>query len=249
VSIRHLSLFVFSFNALAQHTAIRGELETDDVTTPDYQVELGDCTGSGSSIRGWLLGGNRFEFDDVTPGCKTLRVLTGDRKTIVQEMQIFAGGSAAPVTIRIPRQSGASSPAGIISAERLRRPIPSKVARAMADANRLWQAGRVEEAAAKLRPMVGRYPDFWELQMNAGVVEMKLGNVETAAVHFLKGRELQPHSATLAIDAGFALLKLNRIEEAERAANDALAVEPQNKIAHLLLDRIRSVSLGAAGPR
>jgi Flp pilus assembly protein TadD len=69
---------------------------------------------------------------------------------------------------------------------------------------------------------------------------MKLGNLQTAANHFLKGRELQPRSAPLAVDAGFALLKLNRLDEAEKAAADAVALEPQNTAARLLLDRIRA---------
>ncbi len=169
-----------------------------DASTEVFISATTNCSGAGPPTRAWLQSGSRFEFDDVAAGCKTLRVITGDRRQIVEEVQVFAEGSGAPITIRVPNPAGhTSSTASTVSVERLRHPVPEKAVRLMSEANRLWKAGRVEQAAAKLRPAVEHYPEFWELRMNLGVIEMKLGNIETAVNHFLKGRELQKENAQL----------------------------------------------------
>jgi hypothetical protein len=242
VSIRYVSLF-FCSAAFAQFggtATVRGELQIEGVASDDYQVEMADCSGGGHATRGWITSGNRFEFDDVAPGCKILRVVTGDQKSVVHEMQIFVEGSGTPITIRVPKQDREPSAPGSISVERLRHPIPEKAVRMMADANRLWKEGRVEKAAAKLRPAALRYPDFWEIHVNLGVIEMKLDHFDLAADEFLKARQLQPRSAVAAIDAAFALMRLHRLDEAERAAKDAVSLDPQNHVARLLLARVQS---------
>jgi tetratricopeptide (TPR) repeat protein len=115
----------------------------------------------------------------------------------------------------------------------------------LAEAYRLWRDGRAAEAREKLRPTVRQYPDCLELRLNLGVIEMKLGNLAAAAENFSMARELEPRSAIAAVDMGFALLQLHRLEEAERAAQDAVSLEPKNQIASLLLARVQAERLRA----
>jgi Tetratricopeptide repeat len=228
-------------------SVLRGELQLDGIdVSHDYQVELVDCTGGGSPIRAWLTSGNRFEFQDVAAGCKVLRVVSGAQRVVVQETQLFAERSGVPLVIRIAKPDKEPVKAATVSIERLRHPAPEKIARLIGESNRLWQAGRVAEAGEKLRPAVEKYPDIWELQLNLGTIEMKLGNVGAAAEHFSKARELDRHSPLAAVSSGFALLQLNRLEEAEVAAKDAVALEPGNRIARLLLERIQTAKRHAA---
>jgi tetratricopeptide (TPR) repeat protein len=247
VPIRYFFLLTTSMWAqFAGHSMIRGELQIEGIETGhDYQVDLADCSGGAPAVRGWLSGNNRFEFDDVAPGCKMLRVVAGPQRAVIQETQLFADGSGVPVTIRIAQPRKEPAKAGTVSAERLRHPIPQKVVRALAEANRQWRDGRAEEAREKLRPAVRQYPDCLELRLNLGVIEMKLGNLAAAAENFSMARELEPRSAIAAVDMGFALLQLHRLEEAERAAKDAVSLEPKNQIASLLLARVQAERLRA----
>jgi len=250
--MRYLSIFLLSSSMWAQfapHTVVRGELQIDGADTgSDYQVELAECSGDSQGVRGWMSGGTRFEFDRVTPGCKILRVVTGPQRTIVQEVQIFAEESSVPLVIRVanPRKEPVS--AEVVSVDRLRHPIPQDVAHAMRDANRLWQAGQYAGAGEKLRPIAAKYPDVWELRLDLGIVEMKLQNVGAAAQHFLRVRELEPRSPVAALDAGFALLQLRRLDEAESAAKDAVALEPGNRVAQSLLAHIQAAKHESAKP-
>ena len=240
--MRYSSLFLFTVTVFAQfggHAVVRGEVQMEGVAPgQEYQVEMSDCSG-GPVARAWLSSGNRFEFDEVTPGCKMVRVVSVDDKAVLQETQIFAEGAGVPLIIRVPKQERERGRGGVVSVERLRHPVPEKAVRVLADANRLWQAGRAEEAGDKLRPAVARYPDVWEIRLNLGIVEMKLEHFDAAAEQFLKARELQPRSETAAVGAGFALMRLKRMEDAERAAKDAVAIEPGNQTARILLERIQ----------
>jgi len=241
--MRYGCLLFLAAGAFGQtgNPVIRGELQFDDVRDgQDYQIEVADCAGGAPLARAFPTGSNRFEIEGVAPGCKLLRVVSGSDKSVVQETQLFVEGSRTPLTIRVPRREREPSVAGTVSVERLRHPIPHKAAQALTDANRLWRAGRVEEAAAKLRPAVERFPDIWEMRLNLGIIELKLEHFEAAAQNFLKAHQLQPRAAVPAVGAGFALLHLNRIEEAERAAHDAVALQPENQIARALLLRIQS---------
>jgi predicted Zn-dependent protease len=243
VSIRYGSLFVLSTSILAQftgHAVVRGELQIEGVDLGhDYQVDLADCSGGAAALRGLLSGGTQFEFDDVEAGCKTLRVLAGPQRTVIQEVQLIADGAGIPVVIRIANPVKEPAKGGIVSVDRLRHPVPPKAIKALAESNHLWQAGRVAEAGDKLRAAVDQFPDLWELHLNLGVAEMKLGNVAAAARQFSRVRELEPHSEVAAVGSGFALLQLHRLTEAENAAKDAVALDPRNKIARVLLARIQ----------
>jgi tetratricopeptide (TPR) repeat protein len=242
--MRYFPIFFWCASIWAQfagHAVVRGELQIEgDEAGHDYQVELANCAGGSATARGRMSAGNQFEFPDVEQGCKTLRVLSGPQRNVVQEVEIFAKESSGPLVIHVANPEKERVNGETVSVGRLRHPAPQKVVRAIADANRLWKAGQVVEAREKLRPLVAKYPEIWELQLNLGVIEMKLQNVAAAAEHFSKARELEPRSPVAAVGSGFALLQLHRLEEAEGAAKDAIALEPGNQAARLLLARIQA---------
>jgi hypothetical protein len=243
VPTRYAFVFLLSTKLWAQftgHAAVRGELQMDSADIArDYQVELADCSGGTPGLRA-LMFGNRFEFDNVVPGCKMLRVLAGPQRNVIQEVQVCADGSGVPLELKISRPEKDPVRGQTVSVERLRHPVPENVMRAVADASRLWQAGRFGEAANKLRPLVAKYPDIWELRLNAGVVEMKLDNLSAAAEHLSKAHELAPRSMAAALESAVVLLRLERWEEAESAAKDAVALDPGNAVARKLLTHIEA---------
>ena len=173
--MRCLIVFLFSGSVFAQfggHAVVRGELEIEGATAgQDYQIEISDCTGGSAPVRTQVSGGNRFEFNEITPGCKIVRVVSSPDRSVVAEVQTVAGEGGMPVSIRVVAQKR-EAVAGVISADRLRHPMPKDAAKAINEANRLWQAGRAEEAFEKLSPMVERHPEFWEMQLNLAIIEM-----------------------------------------------------------------------------
>jgi hypothetical protein len=220
VPMRYFPIFFWCASIWAQfpgHAVVRGELQIEgDEAGHDYQVELADCAGGSATVRGRMSAGNQFEFPDVEQGCKTLRVLSGPQRNVVQEVEIFAKESSGPIVIHIANPEKERVSGETVSVGRLRHPVPQKVVRAIADANRLWKAGQVVEAGEKLQ------------------------NVAAAAEHFSKARELEPRSPVAAVGSGFALFQLHRLEEAEGAAKDAITLEPGNQAARLLLARIQA---------
>lgn len=249
----HLSIFLLSTCLWAQspphrdsRTELRGELQIDGTDHGhDFQVELADCSSMSPGVRGRMSDGYRFEFDDVESGCKTVRVVDGPQRTIVQEVRVFVEGPGLPLVIRIPASAKDPVIAGTVSADRLRHPLPQSLVRAMGDANRLWKSGRTEEAGKKLRPVVAKYPGFWEPRVSLGLVELKLQNLAAAAEHFAKAHELEPHSPVAALYAGFTLYRVRRLDEAESAAKAAVALDPGNPLARTLLAQIQAVRKGA----
>lgn len=225
----------------AGHGVILGELQIDGVEDGrDFEVELTDCLGSSWGIRGKVSSANRFEFDDVAPGCKMLRVVSGAQRSVVQEMQVFAGGAPNPLVVHIENRAKESTKGGIISADRLRHPLPHDVARALGDASQLSQSGRMTEARERLREISAKYPAIWEPHYNLGIAEMKLGNLTAALQEFVSVRAINPRFTAAAVASGFVLLQLGRLQDAESAANDAIALEPANPTAKLLAERIRA---------
>ena len=152
---------------------------------------------------------------------------------------MFVKGGGEPVLIQVPQAEKKPVNPGTVSADRLRHPLPEAVKHAMADANRSWQAGKIAEARKKLAPVVAKYPDFWEPHVSLGIIEMRLQDFAAAAADFTKAHELEPHSPVAALYSGFTLYETHRIDEAESAVKAALALEPGNKLARMLLDRIQ----------
>jgi Flp pilus assembly protein TadD len=127
-----------------------------------------------------------------------------------------------------------------VSADGLRHPLPPKVVKALAEAQRHTGAGRLAEASSELHKIVAHNPNVWQARLNLGVVEMKLGLANEALASFTRARELEPRSSKAALDSAIALVALRRVGEAESAARDALKLDPSNHNAQELLDLLQT---------
>lgn len=221
---------------------LRGEVQLDG-TAPlveKYVVDVSECGGGGIVGRTMLGFDNKFEVRDLKSGCKLVRIMSSDERRVLHEERVTVEGENSPVLLHVEGDRRPTAPSGTISVERLRHPIPSKVLRELAETQKLSEAGRIQEAASKLQKMAAHDPDLWEVHLNLGVMEMKLGHPTEALASFARARELEPRSSKAAVDSGIALVALRRVDEAESAAREALTLDPSNQSAQKLLDIIRN---------
>jgi hypothetical protein len=228
---------------------LRGEIENEGSAPAGekYVVEVSECS-DGSDIGRTTLGfDNKFEFRNLKAGCKIVRILSSDERRLLHEERVLPQNDSASVVIRLgdnKTDAEKTPPAGsasTVSVDGLRHPIPPKVLRGLAETQQLSQAGRMEEAASKLQALVAHNPKVWQAHLNLGAVEMKLGRPAEALVSFGKARELEPRSAMAALDSAIALVVLRRIAEAEGAAREALRLDPSNRNAQMLVDRLQII--------
>jgi tetratricopeptide (TPR) repeat protein len=214
----------------------------------DYFVELDDSSHTGPPHRVLLDPQNTFEFRGVAPGVYTIRIVRAHDRSAIHEEAVNLSSANSTVLLRLRDEERQRPVSGTVSAERLRNPMPAKVLKGMMEAQRLSESGSFEAAAEKLRDLVRRHPGIWEAHLNLGVQDLRLGYVEKALRSFLRARELQPRSALAAINAAAALATLDRLIEAQSMAREALALDPGNRAARTLLDRIeRARALRSAG--
>jgi tetratricopeptide (TPR) repeat protein len=227
--------------------ALRGEIQTEGAPlgAEKYAVRVSDCGDSGETGRTMLAFDNQFEFRDLKPGCKVVRILTSDEQRLLHEERVLAQNDNVPLLIRLGKAKTDSykiPPAGssfTVSVDRLRNPLPPKVVRALADTQRLREAGKWDEAASKLKKLLAQNPSVWQAHLNLGFVEMKLGRPVEALACFSKARELEPRSSKAALDSAIALVTLHRVPEAEDAAREALKLDSTNENAQTFLDRLQ----------
>jgi Flp pilus assembly protein TadD len=246
VTQRYLSISLFLCAiAHAQNSGtavLRGQIESDGASTEqEHVVNVTECGGGGIVAHVVLGFSNWFEFSGLKPGCKVIEILSADERQVEHEEHVYVDGDRTPVVIRLTQKRGDKAPAGsgVVSADRLRHPLPKKTMQALAEASKLSESGRFQEAAAKLQKLIEQSPDVWEARLNLGAVEMKLGHANEALANFSQAREMEPHSSMAALDSAIALLVLRRFPEAEAAGRQALRLDPSNKTAQQLLDRIQ----------
>jgi len=235
---------------MGEGIALRGEIETDSTTqatekgVEKYFAEVSDCGDSGEVGRVTQVFDNKFEFHGLKSGCKVVRVLSSDERRVLHEERVLPQSDNVPLLIRLrsARTGDKLLPAGssfTVSVDGLRNPMPPKAARELEETQRLREAGQWDEAAARLKKLLARYPDVWQAHLNLGVAEMKMGRPVEALASFTKARELEPRSSKAALDSAIALITLHRVAEAEEAAREALKLDWSNQNAKTFLDRLQ----------
>ncbi len=105
----------------------------------------------------------------------------------------------------------------------------AKAAQAMAEGGRMWNAGRIEAAAAAFARAALLAPHMAKAHSNLGVALRRLGRVEAAVSSYGRALALEPGDAALHSNMGNALRALGRLEEAEAHLARAAAAAPDDR--------------------
>ncbi len=106
-----------------------------------------------------------------------------------------------------------------------------------AEADRLYAAGRYEEAAAHYRKFLAAFPNEAPLLLRMGGCELALGRLEEAVGTFGKAVRIAPDLQQAQSGLGMALLRLGRSREAIPPLKRAAALDPSDREAKRLLAR------------
>jgi len=90
----------------------------------------------------------------------------------------------------------------------------------------LHQAGRLADAEAAYRKILGGTPDFFEAHANLGVVLQAQGKTDEAAASYKRGLEINPASAELHFALGTALQESGQTAGAAEAYGRAIGLRP-----------------------
>ena len=104
--------------------------------------------------------------------------------------------------------------------------LTGAAARQLAGATAHHQAGRLEEALAGYRTLIGSHPAHAELRYRAGVALMALRRFDEAAEQLAHAARLEPAQPAAWLSLGLAWRELLRHEEALEAFAKARAIDP-----------------------
>lgn len=154
-----------------------------------------------------------------------MRILNLQRSVIQRDFRSLRE-NFGPLIVRLPARNDKRPISGVVSAKRLRHPVPSKALREFARAENAFQKGDVQESCEHLEKAIQIYPDYMEAHNNLGARRMRRGDSEGAATEFQKAAELDPAAVLANTNLALALLNLKRNREAEAAARRALQIDP-----------------------
>jgi predicted O-linked N-acetylglucosamine transferase (SPINDLY family) len=113
------------------------------------------------------------------------------------------------------------------------------VAEALGQANAHQNAGRLDEAAALCRLVLGTVPDHPDALHLLGVIAHRRGEAAAALDLVARAAARDPTRADLQHSLGIVLMSLKRFAEAEAALKDAASLDPLRRDVHFQIGRCR----------
>jgi len=101
--------------------------------------------------------------------------------------------------------------------------------------NRYMESGKIAEAIVQYRNAVQQDPRFGEARLKLAEAYIKKGDAQRAYGEYIRAADLMPNDPKLQVQAGTLLLMRGRFEDAKTRARMALAKDPKNVQAALLM--------------
>jgi tetratricopeptide (TPR) repeat protein len=96
----------------------------------------------------------------------------------------------------------------------------------------LFRAGKYDEAAARFRKVIERFPLQYEGHFNLGLTLFKKGEVDPAIVALEKAAEINPQSVDSLFSLGEAYFAKGESEKAQESFSKAISLNPESPLAH-----------------
>jgi tetratricopeptide (TPR) repeat protein len=96
----------------------------------------------------------------------------------------------------------------------------------------LFRAGKYDEAAARFRKVIERYPLQYEGYFNLGLTLLKKGEVDPAIVALEKAAEINPQSVDSLFALGEGYFAKGESDKALERFSQAIALNPESQLAH-----------------
>lgn len=138
-------------------------------------------------------------------------------------------------TVLLAASAAAICAAQTISIEQLKHPVPPGAAREYRASLNALTKGDLPASIAHCRKAIDVDPNNASAHNDLGVLFLDNGQIAQALEEFESAAAIQPGLVAAHLNAGYALLAMERPEGAEASLKKVLEIERNNRRAHLLL--------------
>ena len=239
--MRTLPLFLLAAPALlAQGLTVHVEFESSVLLGPlHYYAEI---SGGTSSMPGRRvpIDDDAVDFQDVSPGVNTLRIIDRNGATVMAQ-PFQADRGAGPLHITIPAgPAPAKPPSGAVSLYRLEHPLKRKTIREMQAAMKYLQQHDDARAMEHLEKALALDPHLPEAHSWQGALYLRQGDLARADQEMQTALGQGLRDASLFVNLGVLQVLKHDADGAARYAAEALRLQPANPQAKQLMQRLRA---------
>jgi tetratricopeptide (TPR) repeat protein len=222
-------------------SVLRGELRNLSESPMDLAVTLSGMPGA-PALRAAVDGDGTFELVDVPHGTYLLKLVHGRDQSLLEQMihvqnteeriilDLRSGLDLSPGT----RQA----PAATVSADQLRRPLSTKAAKLLRQAQSYGSGGDHDRAIEELNRALKEPSAIPYAHAMLGVEYLKTAQVGPAIEQLELASQMLSHDASIHSNFAYALFLTGDLDRAEREVRRALELDSGNKGAQLVLGYI-----------
>ena len=216
--------------------SVHGEVKIEGPGHPqDYTAEIEPCRRLIGSAKTAIEPNGRFEFHDLVGECYVVRIVIGQQAKVVQQKTTQVGTDQSTLQFVLRPEAQAQPAAGYVSMRELASPPPRQAVKAFERGQKDAREGKLKPAADEYRQAMQIDPDYAEAHQELGSLYLHQGEAEAARAELTAARRLGLDSPEVSGSLALALLQLNRPQESESAAREALAKDPSNALANYAL--------------
>jgi len=173
-------------------------------------------------------------FLHVAPGRFTVRVPSGPGDDPLFEDSRRIDQFSSPLIVDLQRPA-AQPITGVVSLRELQHPPKQKAVRDLFEAHQYWKAHDSAKAISKLEEAIRIDPSFREAHINLGVQYARSRRVSEAVGQFHTALAIGPADAIVYSNLAWGYAALGDFRESEAFARQAVALDPGNGPAKILL--------------
>jgi tetratricopeptide (TPR) repeat protein len=216
-------------------SVLRGEVRNLSESPMDLAVTLTRVPG-GQTLRTAVDGDGTFELVDVLRGTYLLKLVHGRDQSVLEQM-INVQNTEERIILDLspgPRQA----PAATVSADQLRRPLSTKAAKLLRQAQSYASAGIHSRAIQELTRALREPSAIPYAHAMLGVEYLKTAQAAAAIEHLEPASQMLPNDASIHSNFAYALCLTGDLDRAEHEVRRALELDSANKSARLVLSYI-----------
>jgi tetratricopeptide (TPR) repeat protein len=161
--------------------------------------------------------------------------LVTDRDEQIVETMVQMTPGCAPITLRLPEESGSKPVSGTVSLSRLAHHVPARAVKAFQRSQQAARSGDQTAWFQHLQEALAADPYFFEAHVNLGAAYMARNEPRQASEQFAHALKLDPSSLPGWTDLAIAQLHIGAGDQAEESARHALRLDPTCVAAHYAL--------------
>jgi tetratricopeptide (TPR) repeat protein len=216
-------------------SVLRGEVRNLSESSIDLVVTLGGVMGAGT-FRTTVDSDGTFELVDVPPGTYLLKLVHGHDQSLLEQMIHVENAEERIVLDLSPGTRQA--PAATVSADQLRRPLSTKAAKTLRQAQSFVSGGDHRRAIEELNRALKEPSAIPYAHAMLGVEYLKTAQAALAIEQLEPASQMLPHDASIHSNFAYALFLTGDLDRAEREVRRALELDSGNKGAQLVLSYI-----------